>query len=108
MSKPSVLLIGASGETGKSILDGLLECGEFVNSSPIWARDRNRAYKAIEQNLIALVRPVLVNKGFFLELKQKGVGIRVGDATDGAESLASFLTGIDIVISAVDAHSQLD
>jgi len=50
----------------------------------------------------------LANKGFVPELKQRGVGIRVDDATEGAESSASFLTSIDIVISAVDARSELD
>jgi hypothetical protein len=35
------------------------------------------------------------------------VEIRIGDATDSAESLARLLTGIDTMISAIDAGSQL-
>jgi uncharacterized protein YbjT (DUF2867 family) len=41
------------------------------------------------------------------ELKAKGVEIRLGDATDEIDALVPILKGIDIVISAIDAGSQL-
>lgn len=41
------------------------------------------------------------------DLKAKGVEIRVGDATDSVDSLVEVLKGVDIVISVIDAGSQL-
>ena len=41
------------------------------------------------------------------ELKQKGVEIRLGDATDEIDALVPLLKDIDVVISAIDAGSQL-
>ena len=41
------------------------------------------------------------------ELKAKGVEIRLGDATDEIDALVPILKDIDIVISAIDAGSQL-
>jgi hypothetical protein len=41
------------------------------------------------------------------ELEAKGVEIRLGDATDEIDALVPILKDIDIVISAIDAGSQL-
>jgi len=43
-----------------------------------------------------------------LALKDKGVAVRVGDAGDEIHELVEKLSDIDIVISTVDAGSQLD
>lgn len=34
MSKTKVLLVGAAGETGGSIANGLLDTGDFVSATP--------------------------------------------------------------------------
>jgi hypothetical protein len=41
------------------------------------------------------------------ELKAKGVEIRLGDATDEIDALVPLLKDVDVVISAIDAGSQL-
>jgi hypothetical protein len=59
------------------------------------------------QEIIALIRPSSSQKPIVSELKSKGVEIRLGDATDEIDALLPLLKDIDIVISAIDAGSQL-
>ncbi|KAE8152517.1 hypothetical protein BDV25DRAFT_65516 [Aspergillus avenaceus] len=88
MSKTKVLLVGAAGETGGSIANGLLE-------NPIF-------------ELHALVRPRSVTKPAIVALHDRGVQIRRCDLKGPEESLADALTGIDVVISCVGPAEQQD
>lgn len=57
--------------------------------------------------MIALIRPASANKPFALKLKERGVEVQIGDATDEIEVLIAILKDIDVVISAISAESQL-
>ncbi|KAJ7777377.1 hypothetical protein B0H16DRAFT_1407000 [Mycena metata] len=87
-TKQRVLLLGATGETGRSILQGLLE---------------DSASFEVE----ALVRPSSTAKPGVKALAERGVNIRVADISGPIEDLAKALSGIDVLISAIDAGSQL-
>ncbi|KAI0705996.1 NAD-P-binding protein [Cerioporus squamosus] len=82
--KPTVLVLGGTGRTGRSIVDGLLKSGNF--------------------RVALAVRPTSVTKPATEELKAAGVEIRVGSLTDDYEKLKQLLHGVDILISAVDAR----
>ncbi|TBU31894.1 NAD(P)-binding protein [Dichomitus squalens] len=78
--KPLVLLIGATGQTGSSILKGLLDSGARV---------------------AALVRPSSISKPSTEVLRTSGVEIRAGDIKDSLDSLKKTLEGVNVLISAV-------
>ncbi|KAI0364824.1 NAD-P-binding protein [Pilatotrama ljubarskyi] len=82
--KPLVLVLGATGFTGGSIVRGLLESGNF--------------------RVAALVRPASVNKAAAQEFRASGVEIRTGDVTNGVAQQKEALAGVDILISAVDGY----
>ncbi|KAJ5765073.1 Isoflavone reductase family protein [Penicillium odoratum] len=82
-----VLLLGATGHTGSSILDGLIEYGNF--------------------SIELFVRPSSADKPAVKELADRGLPIRLGDLDGPFENLVSLLSGFDLVISAIDASSQL-
>ncbi|KAJ7644903.1 hypothetical protein FB45DRAFT_1053537, partial [Roridomyces roridus] len=88
MSKQTVLLLGATGETGDSILNGLLE-----------ARD---AFASIE----VLVRPSSATNAKVDNLRAQGIKIRVVDIAAPIAELTAHLAGVDVLISAIDAGSQ--
>ncbi|KAI0644853.1 NAD-P-binding protein [Trametes meyenii] len=79
---PLVLVVGATGYTGRSIVRGLVAAGNF--------------------RVVALVRPSSVSKPSTEEFRIAGVEIRVGDAEDGEEKLKEILAGVEILISAID------
>lgn len=54
-----------------------------------------------------MIRPSSLEKPLVADLKAKGVEIRVGDSTDSVDSLVEVLKGVDVVISCIDAGSQL-
>ncbi|KAJ5702600.1 hypothetical protein N7488_010148 [Penicillium malachiteum] len=87
MSKTKVLLVGAAGETGGSIANGLLEDGSFV---------------------IALVRPISVHKPAILRLQERGIAIRKCDLKAPEEQLIEALAEIEVVISCVGPAEQQD
>ncbi|CAG8148664.1 unnamed protein product [Penicillium olsonii] len=87
MSQQKVLLLGATGHTGQSILKGLAEHGKF--------------------SIELFVRPSSADKPAVRELAQRGFPIRVGDIDGPFDDLVSLLSGFDILISAIDATSQL-
>ncbi|PCG90888.1 Hypothetical protein PENO1_096830 [Penicillium occitanis (nom. inval.)] len=91
MAPVKVLLIGATGETGRSIANGLLETGGF--------------------EVYAFTRAASVAKPQLLDLEKKGVIIRQCDLTAPEDELAEALKGIDIVVSSVgpsDQHIQIN
>ncbi|RPD53615.1 NAD-P-binding protein [Lentinus tigrinus ALCF2SS1-6] len=83
-NKPLVLVLGATGVTGQSIVDGLLKSGNF--------------------RVEALIRSQSVTKPAVERMRTSGVEIRVGDITEDYEKLKEHLQGVDILISAVDAR----
>ncbi|KAK6988687.1 glycoside hydrolase [Favolaschia claudopus] len=91
MSKQRVLLLGATGHTGNSILRALLK--------------DNLAFREVE----ALVRPSSAEKPEVQKLKNEpGLKIRVLDIAEASgEELVKVLTGIDVFISAIDMMGQL-
>ncbi|KAK7053834.1 glycoside hydrolase [Favolaschia claudopus] len=88
LGKQRVLLLGATGETGKSILQGLLEDRESFDVE-------------------ALVRPSSVDKPKVKALADRGIKLRIGDIQGPTDALVKTLTGIDVVISAIDIMGVL-
>ncbi|KAI0706010.1 NAD-P-binding protein [Cerioporus squamosus] len=83
-NKPTVLVLGGTGYTGQSVVDGLLKSGNF--------------------RVVVAVRPTSVTKPATEKLKASGVEIRVGTLTDDYEKLKQLLHGVDILISAIDGR----
>ncbi|KAL5534779.1 hypothetical protein ACEPAG_1243 [Sanghuangporus baumii] len=80
MAKQSVLIIGATGITDSSIVNGLLESGSF--------------------HIIAAVRPSLTSKPRVGVFKSRGVEIRILDLENWTvDQIAELFQGVDIVIS---------
>ncbi|KAI0740568.1 NAD(P)-binding protein [Earliella scabrosa] len=82
-NKPLVLVLGATGQTGQSIVDGLVKSAEF--------------------RVAAMVRAVSLSKPATEQLRAAGVEIREGDVTDDYEKLKKVVEGVDVLISAVYA-----
>ncbi|KAJ5382844.1 Glutathione S-transferase N-terminal [Penicillium concentricum] len=79
-AKQKVLLLGATGETGASILKGLQESGNF--------------------DIEVLVRPASMNKPSVQKIQEQGIktwGIDLDESSD----LMSALSGVDVLISAI-------
>ncbi|KAI0639999.1 NAD-P-binding protein [Trametes polyzona] len=87
-SLPLVLVVGATGHTGQSIVRGLLESKNF--------------------RVAALIRPESQSKPATQDLRASGVEIRLGDIKDGVPKLKELLAGVSIVISAVVAWAIED
>ena len=98
MTAVRVGLVGAAGETGTSIVDGLLEAGDFVSlpTFPRWF-----VFHTSLQELVALTRSASVPKPGNKALKQRGVEVRPVDLQGPQEKLVGALQGIDIVVSAI-------
>ncbi|KAJ9617103.1 hypothetical protein H2200_000824 [Cladophialophora chaetospira] len=80
-------LLGASGETGSSILEALVEDAGF--------------------EIIALVRPASLSKPANVVLKDRGIELRALDLEGSQDSMAAALEGLDILISAIGPRDQL-
>ncbi|GCB21187.1 isoflavone reductase homolog P3 [Aspergillus awamori] len=85
-AKQKVLLLGATGETGSSILNGLQESGNF--------------------DVEVLVRPASANKPSVQKLGEQGLKIWSTDLDDFS-GLVSAMTGADILISAIGPNDLL-
>ncbi|KAH7121524.1 hypothetical protein EDB81DRAFT_666503 [Dactylonectria macrodidyma] len=79
-----VAIAGGSGETGTSIVNGLLE-----SSRPKF-------------EIVALTRPSSLQKPRNLAFQERGVKIVAADLSGPEEELVKLLSGIDVVISALD------
>ncbi|KAF9886755.1 hypothetical protein FE257_011132 [Aspergillus nanangensis] len=86
-SKQRVLLLGATGETGGSILAGLLEANQF--------------------DVEILVRPSSSEKPAVKQIADRGVNVRVSDLNAPENELTATLSGIDVLISAIGPHDLL-
>ncbi|KAH9933629.1 NAD-P-binding protein [Epithele typhae] len=83
-NKPLVLVVAPTGNTGKSIVDGLLASGIF--------------------RVAGMVRAQSASKPEVDALRAAGVEVRVGELTDDFERLKAVLAGVDTLISAVAPH----
>ncbi|KAI0333235.1 NAD-P-binding protein [Cubamyces sp. BRFM 1775] len=81
--RPLVLILGATGRTGQSIVQGLLASEKF--------------------RVAALVRPESICKPVVETFRQSGIEIRTGHLGDSVEKLTQALAGVDIFISTVIA-----
>ncbi|KAG9225644.1 hypothetical protein CCMSSC00406_0007501 [Pleurotus cornucopiae] len=81
MSKPLVLIVGATGYTGRAIANAILEEGK--------------------SRLAILVRAQSVNKPVVKELVAAGAELRVGDTSDPPEKLEEHLAGVETLICTV-------
>ncbi|KAF8205209.1 hypothetical protein K438DRAFT_1964297 [Mycena galopus ATCC 62051] len=86
--KQRVLIIGATGKTGGSILTALLKDTESFDVE-------------------AVVRPTSAEKPEVKNLATQGVKVHVIDIGGSLDELVLVFTGIDVLISAIDAMSQL-
>ncbi|KAL1845783.1 hypothetical protein Plec18167_004976 [Paecilomyces lecythidis] len=86
-AKQTVLLLGATGETGSSILEGLLEANQF--------------------NVEILVRPSSAEKPAVKKIVSRGVRLRVAELGAPADELAKVLSGVDILVSAIGPQDCL-
>ncbi|KAF7342887.1 Glycoside hydrolase [Mycena sanguinolenta] len=82
-----VLILGATGKTGQSILHALLKEPQSFDVE-------------------ALVRPASVGKPEVQNLAAQGVKIHVVDISGPMDQLIRVLTGVDVFISAIDAMGQ--
>ncbi|EEU37947.1 uncharacterized protein NECHADRAFT_88293 [Fusarium vanettenii 77-13-4] len=90
MGSIKVAVAGATGETGSSIIRGLL------------------ASTTSRFQVTALVRPSSLSKPEVLELKEMSVKVVGADLTGPEGDLEAILTDIDVVISAVNATAILN
>ncbi|UPK95957.1 hypothetical protein LCI18_006892 [Fusarium solani-melongenae] len=90
MPPVQVAIVGATGETGASVIDGLLE-------SP-----------KTKFEITALVRPESLEKPAYKELKNRGVKVVSADLKGDQDTLVRLLSGINIVISAIFFGSLAD
>ncbi|KAK1988411.1 isoflavone reductase [Colletotrichum cereale] len=90
MSTMKVAVVGATGETGTSIVNGLL------------------ASTAPKYDVTALIRPSSLHKLEVRALEKKGVKIATTDLSGAEDEITKQLTGHDFVISAINANSLLD
>ncbi|KAK3625152.1 hypothetical protein LTR56_020609 [Elasticomyces elasticus] len=81
-------LLGATGETGTSIVNGLLEAGGLT--------------------IIALTRPSSVSKPAAVALKDRGVEIRALDLKASQDDIVTSLKGVEVLISAIGPMEQLE
>lgn len=106
-----VAVVGATGETGSSIVNGLLASPDtkFVRvqetrclSGPL------HILTATKQDVTALIRPSSLDKPEVHALRERGVKIASTDLTGPEDEIVKQVTGFDVVISAIVADSLLD
>ncbi|KAH6985221.1 hypothetical protein EDB80DRAFT_733652 [Ilyonectria destructans] len=79
-----VAIVGATGETGWSIVNGLLD-----STTPKF-------------EIVALSRPSSLDKPQNIVLQERGVKVVAADLSGPEDALANLLSGVEVVISALD------
>jgi uncharacterized protein YbjT (DUF2867 family) len=91
---PTIAILGATGQTGRAIVNGLLASDTSPPIPP--------------QNIISLTRPTSVSNAANATLSSLGLTIRPFSMTSPHETLVSSLKGVDILISCMSgAEEQL-
>lgn len=102
--KPLVLVIGATGVTGQSIMNSVLKSGQYVRATRIPPAHLVKPDHLV-QRVAALTRPSSASKPEVDALRSKGVEIRIGDYTSGPpEKLAEYVIDVYAVVSSVAAQ----
>lgn len=107
LNKQKVLLLGATGETGSSILKGLQECGNFVSYTEYLSRRQVAQLTEHIQDVEVLVRPASMQKPSVRNLQDQGIRMHCIDLNASSSELVSVLSGIDILVSAIGAQDLL-
>jgi hypothetical protein len=105
MTKQKVLLLGATGETGGDILNGLIEDGNLVSLVSISVSTEIQLTSSKDVSL--LVRPSSANKPAVKAFASDGLNVVIADLSGDLDTLTKALIGYDILISAIDFNSQL-
>ncbi|CAJ2513880.1 Uu.00g019990.m01.CDS01 [Anthostomella pinea] len=85
MSKQKVLIVGATGETGSTVLDALIEDGSF--------------------DVTCFIRTASANKPAAQKLRDRGLKIVTGDLTGSIKDLVALVCGTDTIISTIYPES---
>lgn len=107
MTKISVAIVGATGETGRNILEGLLEAkDQFVidadmasNSAPCVQREGRLILKKTGNH--RTFRPASVNKSAYSPLKDRGIKVVAAELTGPEEELVEVLSNVDVLIASL-------
>ncbi|TDL19859.1 NAD-binding protein [Rickenella mellea] len=83
--KQTVIVFGATGRTGASVVNGLIDSHKFVST-----------------NVVAGIRPASKDKPEVETLKSRGVEIRLVDLHAIDATIDHVLRGVDVVVSAAD------
>jgi len=92
MTAPTIAIIGATGQTGRSIVDGLLSPETFPPIPPA--------------NIISLTRPTSVSNAANAALSSLGLTIRPFSLSSPHEDLVSSLKGVDVLVSCTSGDSE--
>ncbi|KAJ0166210.1 putative pinoresinol-lariciresinol reductase 3 [Colletotrichum tanaceti] len=92
-----VIVFGASGETGRSIVSGLLASDTQFLLTTLTLKD-----------VTAVTREQSLHSGNNDKLRELGVQVVAGNLTGPEDDLVRLLKGADVVISAVNAIALLD
>jgi hypothetical protein len=87
---PTIGIVGATGQTGSSIVNGLLSHPSNITPS----------------NIISLTRPTSVSNAANTKLSSRGVSIRAFSATSPHAKLVSSLADIDILICCISGTEE--
>jgi uncharacterized protein YbjT (DUF2867 family) len=101
MARSSVLLVGATGETGKHILDALVEDDTFVSKASSPNSDSSNHITKIDQDLTCFIRTSSENKPSTLQIRKRGIRTVTGNLDDPIQNLNKLLQNVDIVICCI-------
>lgn len=107
--KPVVIIFGGSGVTGQSVVNGLLERGDFVSFIFIHFRSSTTliGIAATEQTVRIAARPISVQKQVLVDFQRRGAEIATIDlAEDSDEQLEVVLQGVNTVICTLAWNSN--
>jgi len=106
MAKQTVLVLGAHGETGGDILEGLLKDGNFVSLANAFLHPKLHATEC-SQEVSALVQPSSVDKPAVKALVSRNISVVIADLQGPLDALVKAIKGYDTIISCIGPHAQL-
>ncbi len=99
-SNQTVFVLGGTGRTGSSVVNGLLEAKKYVRLSVgLEIQLQNEFDLPFPQNVIVGVRPSSLSKPEVSKLRERGVEIRAIELSDSPAELDAALKGVDTVVS---------
>lgn len=99
-----VAIVGASGETGRSIANALLQSDtKFVSALILNSKVPEFWPNVAFQEVLSLIREASRTKRINIELESQGLKLISVDLNGPEEELAAVLSGVDVVISTIDA-----